>query len=148
MPLKMTSLITLATVALLAAGVAQAGPPVQITFKNLSSDTAVLQLVTSNESSTYQVADPKPAQQVDAGTSRAFGVQRVISPDVNAAMVRYNVGRKVCAFSTTFQMRMMPGGIKKPEWSKSATPSGGAACTATITSIGADNSWRAEFTMK
>ncbi|MCY1184903.1 hypothetical protein D9M73_256340 [compost metagenome] len=78
----------------------------------------------------------------------AFSVQRVVSPDVNAAMVRYTMGRKTCAFGTTFQMRLMPGGIKKPEWTKTATPSGGATCTANITGTSADNSWRVEFTMK
>lgn len=148
MTLKMTSVITLASVALLAAGSAHAGPPVLVTFKNLSSEAAALQIITSNESSTYQIADPKPEREVSGGTSIVFKVQRVISPDVNAAMVRYKIGQKVCAFGTTYQMRMMPGGIVKPEWTKSATPSGGASCTATITYIGADNSWRAEFTMK
>ncbi|HDS1736427.1 hypothetical protein [Pseudomonas sp. BP8] len=141
-------MILIATVSLVAAGMAQAGPPVNVTFKNMGTEKAVLKLVTSNESSTYQIANPKPLQEVPVGTSSAFTVQRIISPDVNAAMVRYTMGRKTCAFGTTFQVRVMQGGIKKPEWTKTATPSGGATCTATITTIAADNSWRAEFTMK
>lgn len=121
-------------VALLAVGVAQAGPLVDVTFKNLGREQAVLKIVTANESSTYQVANPKPREKVEANTSILFRVQRIVSPDVNAAMVRYTMGSKTCAFGTTFQMRMMPGGIKQPQWTKTATPSGGATCSATITS--------------
>lgn len=146
--MKKTSLTLFATASLLAAGGAQAGPPVEVTFKNLGADKAVLKIVTSNESSTYQIASPKPAQEVPAGGAIGFTVQRTVSPDVNAAMVRYTIGQKTCAFGTTFQMRVLPGGIKKPEWTKTATPSGGATCTATITTFAADYSWRVEFTMK
>ncbi|MGG5291456.1 hypothetical protein [Pseudomonas shirazensis] len=135
-------------VALLAVGVAQAGPLVDVTFKNLGREQAVLKIVTANESSTYQVANPKPREKVEANTSTLFRVQRIISPDVNAAMVRYTMGSKTCAFGTTFQMRMMPGGIKQPQWTKTATPSGGATCAATITSTAADYSWKVEFSMK
>lgn len=136
------------TVSLSVAGVAQAGPLVDVTFKNLGREQAALKIVTTNESSTYQIANPKPREKVDANTSTLFRVQRVISPDVNAAMVRYTIGGKTCAFGTTFQMRVMPGGIKQPQWTKTATPSGGATCVATITSTAADYSWKVEFTMK
>lgn len=135
-------------VSLSVAGVAQAGPLVDVTFKNLGREQAALKIVTTNESSTYQIANPKPREKVDANTSTLFRVQRVISPDVNAAMVRYTIGSKTCAFGTTFQMRMMPGGIKQPQWTKTATPSGGATCVATITSTAADYSWKVEFIMK
>ncbi|WP_240791751.1 MULTISPECIES: hypothetical protein [Pseudomonas] len=137
-----------AAVSLLVAGAVQAGPLVEVTFKNLGSQPANLKMVTSNESSTYQIADPKPDQKVDAGAMTYAKVQRVISPDVNAAMVRYTIGSKTCAFGTTFQMRMLPGGITQPQWTKTATPSGGATCTANITRTNADRSWAVEFTMK
>lgn len=135
-------------VSLSTVGLAHAGPPVEVTFKNMGSAKATLKIVTSNESSTYLAAKPKPAEEVPAGASNNFTVQRVISPDVNAAMVRYTLGQKTCAFGTTFQMRVLPGGIKKPEWTKTATPSGGATCTAIITATAANYSWRVEFVMK
>ena len=146
--MKKKSQVLMASGSLLMAGMVQAGPKVDVTVKNQGAETMVLKLVTSNESCTYQIAVPRPAQEMAPGTVSTFGVQRVVSPDVNAAMVRYTMGRKTCAFGTTFQMRLMPGGIKKPEWTKTATPSGGATCTANITGTSTDNSWRVEFTMK
>lgn len=146
--MKKTSQILFATVSLLAAGVAQAGPNVHVTFKNLGTQPAALKMSTSNETSTYQIANPKPLQKVDPGNAIGFDVQRVVSPDINAAMVRYTIGQKTCAFGTTFQMRTLAGGIKQPEWTKTATPSGGATCTANITSMNSDYSWNVEFTMK
>lgn len=148
MTLKQTSMIVVAAGSLLVAGLVQAGPPVDVTFKNLGSGQAVLKLVTSNESSTFQIANPKPREKVDAGSVTSFRVQRVVSPDVNAAMVRYTIGSKTCAFGTTYQMRILPGGIKQPQWTKTATPSGGETCTANITNTAADYSWKVEFTMK
>lgn len=146
--MKKTSQTLFATVSLLAAGLALAGPNVNVTFKNLATENAILKMVTSNETSTYQIAQPRPAQTVGPGALTIFDVQRVVSPDVNAAMVRYTQGRKTCAFGTTFQMRVLPGNIKQPQWTKTATPSGGATCTATITRTNSDYSWPVEFTMK
>ncbi|AXO89711.1 hypothetical protein DZC75_17485 [Pseudomonas parafulva] len=138
----------LVSVMMTAAGWVHAGPPVDVTFKNLSSTQAVLTVVTSNESSTYQIASPKPSDKVASQGATLFRVQRVISPDVNAAMVRYSIGSKTCAFGTTYQMRTLPGGIKQPLWTKTATPSGGANCTAMITRTNGDYSWAVEFTMR
>lgn len=138
----------LAAAALLAAGLAEAGPNVNVTFKNVGTQTAVLKLVTSNESSTYQIASPRPVQEVSPGAVSIFDVQRVLSPDVNSAQVRYTIGSKTCAFGTIYQMRVLPGGITQPPWTKTATPSGGATCTATITRMNADYSWAVEFSMK
>ncbi|MDR6712726.1 hypothetical protein J2W83_002327 [Pseudomonas hunanensis] len=146
--MKTPSMILIATVSLLAAGMAQAGPPVEATFRNLGAEKAALKLVTSNESSSYQIASAKPDQEVKPGASTLMRVQRIISPDVNAAMVRYTIGRKTCAFGTTFQMRTLANGLKQPQWTKTATPSGGATCTANITSMAADYSWKVEFTMR
>lgn len=146
--MRKTSQILVAAVSLVVVGVAQAGPKVEVTFRNTGTADVMLQQVTSNEKSTYLASNPRPADKVPAGAFIDFDVQRVVSPDVNAAMVRYAAGRKTCAFSTIYQMRVLPGGITKPEWTKSATPSGGATCTATITRINADNSWAVEFTMK
>ncbi|MFJ4442446.1 hypothetical protein ACIPZ8_10180 [Pseudomonas sp. NPDC089422] len=146
--MKTTTQVLIGGVSLLLVGMVQAGPNVNVTFKNLGGQDAVLKMVTSNESSTYQIATPKPANKVATKMQTTFDVQRVISPDVNAAMVRYTLGGKTCAFGTTFQMRVLTGGIKQPEWTKTATPSGGATCTANITRTNADYSWSVEFTMK
>ncbi|MBV4529905.1 hypothetical protein HU719_000430 [Pseudomonas sp. SWRI107] len=143
---KMSGVV--AAFALLATGLAEAGPKVNVTFKNVGTQTAVLKIVTSNESSTFQIASPPPLQKVDSGSFTNFDVQRVISPDVNSAQVRYTMGSKTCAFGTIYQMRVLPGGITQPQWTKTATPSGGATCTATITRMNADYSWAVEFTMK
>lgn len=134
--------------AVLTGGMAHAGPPVEVTFRNLGSTAVDLNNVTSNESSTYLIANPKHDQRVDPGATTYARVQRTTSPDLNAAHMRYTSGGKTCAFGTIYQMRTLPGGIKQPEWTKTATPSGGAICTATITRMGADYSWSVEFTMK
>ncbi|QHG63372.1 hypothetical protein [Pseudomonas putida] len=146
--MKKTTQVLIGGVSLLLAGMVQAGPNVNVTFKNLGGQDAVLKMVTSNESSTYQIATPKPSNKVATKMQTTFDVQRVVSPDVNAAMVRYTLGGKTCAFGTTFQMKVLPGGIKQPQWTKTATPSGGATCTANITRTNADYSWSVEFTMK
>lgn len=146
--MKKMSKSVAALVTVLMAGVVHSGPPVEVTFKNLGSQRAVLKLSTTNESSTFQIADPKPDQSVEPGAETFARVKRVISPDVNSAQLRYTIGSKTCAFGTIYQMRTLAGGIKKPEWTKSANPSGGATCSATITRTGADYSWAVEFTMK
>lgn len=137
-----------AVASLLVAGLAHAGPPVEVTFKNLGSQNAELKLVTSNEISTHQIANPKPDREVKPGAATRVTVQRTVSPDVNGAQLRYTSGGKTCAFGTTYLMRTLAGGIKQPQWTKTATPSGGATCTATITRTSADYSWAVEFTMK
>jgi hypothetical protein len=54
-------------------------------------------------------------------------------------------GGKKCVFHTDFILN--PSGI--PNWNKSATSSGGATCTATITYVNASTyDWRVTFTMK
>ncbi|QXH52418.1 cupredoxin domain-containing protein [Pseudomonas fakonensis] len=145
---KVMSKGVFAVASLLVAGLAQAGPPVTVTFKNLGSQNAELKLVTANETSTYQIAKPQPARTVRPNDFVTFDVQRIVSPDVNGAQLRYASGGKTCAFGTTYLMRTLPGGIKQPQWTKTATPSGGATCTATITRTSADYSWAVEFTMK
>lgn len=146
--MKKTSQVLIGSVSLLMVGMVQAGPPVDVTIKNLGAQSATMKLVTSNESSTYQIANPQPSRTIESGSSTFMRVQRIISPDVNAAMIRYTIGGKTCAFGTTFQMRTLANGIKQPEWTKTATPSGGATCTALITGTAADYSWKVEFTMK
>lgn len=146
-PMKTFTRTLCGAAALLAASTALAGPPVEVTFRNLGTEPVKLQLTNANETSTYQIAVPTPAQEVQPGSSITFRVQRLVSPDTNGAMLRYSVGRKVCAFSTTFVM-MMSGGVKQPKWNKTATPTGGATCTAVNSGFSANYSWRAEFTMK
>jgi hypothetical protein len=126
-----------------------AGPPVTVTFKNIGTTTANYTIISSNETSTYVNASPKPAATVAAAGTNVYSVTSLISPDVNYANVRYKIGTKECVFSTTFVNALQPGGSKIPQWNKTATPSGGAICTATITSINvATYAWTVSFTMK
>ena len=68
---------------------------------------------------------------------------------MNFAAVRYDIGTKECQFYTAFVNTLGSGGTKIPVWSKTATPSGGATCTATITSTNiATDEWAVEFDMK
>ena len=78
-----------------------------------------------------------------------YSVQSTISPDVNYAVVRYKIGNKTCVFNTNYVNGYTSGGIKVPSWNKSYTASGGATCTATITSTNiSTHAWAVEFTIK
>lgn len=140
----------LAATSIFAATAAIAGPPVTVTFKNNNTTTdATYAIVTSNESSTYANASPKPATTVSKLGSNSYAVTSLISPDVNYANVRYKIGSKTCVFSTTFVNALQPGGYKIPQWNKTATASGGAICTATITSTNLTTyAWTVDFVMK
>lgn len=141
--------ISLATLGMVATGTALAGPPVAVTFKNLGTSAATYRIVTNNEASTYSNATPKPLSTVQAANSDIYTVTSTISPDANFANVRYAIGSKQCVFSTIFLNAIKPGGGKVPQWNKTATGSGGAICTATITSINfATYAWAVTFTMK
>ena len=112
-------------------------------------------VVTNNEVSTNTNASPKPKTTVQPQGADTYVVQNIISPDANAATVRYTIGSKTCVFGTTFVNQisggaLLPGGPTKiPKWNKTATASGGAVCTATIKSQNLSNySWTVEFTMK
>jgi hypothetical protein len=104
---------------------------------------------TSNETSTYANASPKPATTVPAAANNVYTVTSLISPDVNFANVRYKIGSKECVFGTTFVNALQPGGYKIPQWNKTATASGGAICTAAITSTNLTTyAWTVDFVMK
>lgn len=141
---------TLAFAGITAASAAYAGPPVTVTFKNNNTTAdATYTIITSNESSTYANASPKPATTVSKLGSNSYAVTSLISPDVNYANVRYRIGAKECVFGTTFVNALQPGGYKIPKWTKSATGSGGATCTATITSYNLTTyAWTVDFIMK
>nr|WP_314876625.1 hypothetical protein [uncultured Pseudomonas sp.] len=84
-------------VALLAVGVAQAGPLVDVTFKNPGREQAVLKMVTANESSSYQVANPKPREKVEANTSIITSTAADYSWKVEFSMKSFGVMcRAVC----------------------------------------------------
>lgn len=140
---------SLALAILTAAATAQAGPPVTVTFKNLGTEAAVYTVVTSNEISTQRNARSPIRPKVDVGASDSYIVQSTISPDTGYATVRYVMGVKACVFSTTFSKTPAAGGVRVPKWTKTATPSGGAVCTATsrVTNL-SNHAWAAEFTMK
>ncbi|PWB33691.1 hypothetical protein DCO48_08515 [Pseudomonas sp. SDI] len=147
-----TLFTTVAMAAAITAGAAYGGPAVQVTVKHLGasgSAPAVYTITNANETSTYQNSRPKPDQEISGGNTGFYTVQSLISPDTNFATVRYKIGDKTCVFSTTFLNIRSATGSKTPQWKKSATPSGGASCTATITSTNyTDYSWAVQFTMK
>ncbi|MCV4274081.1 hypothetical protein OH710_15665 [Pseudomonas capsici] len=149
MKLSKLLLPSLALATMAVAATAQAGPPVTVTFKNLGTAAAEYKVVSTNESSTKLNAKTPIAPVVPAGESNTYVVQSNISPDGNFAVVRYAIGSKVCVFSTTFVNTFGAGGVKVPQWTRSATPSGGAVCTATssVTNL-STYAWSAEFTMK
>jgi hypothetical protein len=138
-------LVTCVVGAVLWTGQAMAGPPVSVTFKNVSgTETANYKIVGDSENTTYLNASPRPDPIVVPQGGSIFKVQRIISPDTNSAIFRYVMGGKTCVFGTTF-IRL--NGI--PKWTKTATPSGGATCTAAITYFNSSTyEWSAEFTMK
>lgn len=146
---------TLAATAMCAAGAAVSGPAVTVTFKNLGTQPATYTPVTNNETSTFADARPKPKKSVRAGDSDSYQVQNLISPDANAAVVRYTMDGKTCVFGTTFVYAigggsLITGGLTKiPKWNKTATGIGGADCNATFTLQNpVTHEWSVEFTMR
>lgn len=128
---------------------ALAGPTVTVNFKNQSTADATYKIVTSNETSTYANAAPKPATGVKKSATDTYYVKSTISPDVGYANVRYKIGTKECVFSTTFTNVLQSGGYKLPKWTKTANASGGAVCTATITAQNLSTyAWTVDFVMK
>jgi hypothetical protein len=129
--------------------VAQAGPSVHVTFKNQGAAEAVYTVSGRNEVGTNANASPRPDIKVGAGRTDSYKVQSNLSLDANYAVVRYQMGSKVCQFSTTFVNAFIRSGVKVPKWNKSAVASGGAVCTATITATNFSTyAWSVEFTMK
>ncbi|WP_165830281.1 MULTISPECIES: hypothetical protein [unclassified Pseudomonas] len=138
-----------------ATGAVLAGPPVEVTFKNLGTQVATYKVITQNEALTYAHSTGRPDANVAAGDTNTYNVQIPLNPDANAANVRYTIGNKTCVFTTTFINQVAPGGLfpgagaKIPRWNKTADSSGGALCSATIKSQNfSDFSWTVEFTMK
>jgi len=125
-----------------------AGPEVTVIFKNNSDAEATYNAVGSNAISTRMNASPKPLVKVKAGESNVYTVQSRISPDVNYASVRYEIGRKVCQFTTSY-VNTRVRGVTSPKWNKSAVGSGGAYCDVRVTSVNpASRAWAVEFTMR
>ncbi len=125
-----------------------AGPTVTVVFKNQSSEPVLNVRTNNNETSTYLNASPKPLEVVTPGAFNQYSVKSVISPNTNWAHVRYTAGRKECVFTTTYVNMMGAGGVVTPKWTKTATPSNGATCSATITKTNyTDHTWTVEFLM-
>lgn len=147
----MMSFNVLAPVALalvVVSGVVQAGPPVDVTFKNHSDVTVVYQAVGANGTSTQINAQPRPSGEVPAGAISRYTVQSNISPDANYAVVSYRAGSKVCKFTTTY-LKGFQNGVRVPKWNKSATAEGGARCEVKITTVNyATHAWAVEFAMR
>lgn len=138
----------IAATALLASA-ALAGPPVTITFRNQSSANASYTAIGSNEASTHANATPKPAATVAPASHDVYTVTSLISPDVNFAKVRYRIGSRECVFGTSLVNALQHDGRKVPQWHKTAKGSGGASCTARITSADlGTHGWTVEFIMK
>lgn len=133
------------------ANIALAGPPVTITFKNLSTTSvATYSILGTNETITNANSTPKPAATVAPGASNSYTVSNTSpSPDLSFAYVRYGIGSKTCVFYTSFFATSSTSGVKTPHWAKNITYNDGATCNATITSTNfVNNSWAVEFTMK
>ncbi|MFV3403303.1 MULTISPECIES: hypothetical protein [Pseudomonas] len=154
MQLKKRIFAALAVTSLFAAGAAYAGPPVQITVKNLGTADAKYSVIGNNEALTNSSATPKPKDSIAPNQAFTFVVTGPLSPDLTNAFVRYAIGGKTCVFRTAFVKTIAPGGLGGtityiPKWTKDATASGGASCNATITSANLSNySWNVEFTIK
>ncbi|HEX8595611.1 MAG TPA: hypothetical protein VF682_20410 [Pseudomonas sp.] len=134
--------------ALVLTGYAQAGPEVQVTFKNNGSEPAVYRAVGGNGTSTRMNAYPKPADSVAAGALDGYRVKSNLSPDANYAVVQYQAGGKICKFNTTY-VKTMERGVRMPKWNKSAVAEGGARCDVRITSVNySTHAWAVEFTMR
>ncbi|WLH14724.1 hypothetical protein PSH58_10605 [Pseudomonas hefeiensis] len=143
------SVLSVLAIGMLAAGSALAGPPVAVTFKNLGTADATYKIITSNEATTNVNSVPKPMTTVLAGGSNTYTIQSNLSPIANYANLRYTIGGKTCTFLATYVG--MPGqlGSTIPKWNNTATPSGGAVCTAKVTSTNISTyAWAVEFTMK
>jgi len=122
----------LAITGMAAATVAHAGPPVTVIFKNNGTTDATYKVITTNESYTYTFASPKPVTTVKKGLSNSYVVTNPVSPDANSADVRYQIGSKECVFHTALIIvHNYPYNTTTPTWTKKATGSGGAVCTAT-----------------
>lgn len=143
------SVLSVLTVGMLAAGSALAGPPVAVTFKNLGTADATYTIITNNEATTNVNAVPKPVTTVKAGGADTYTVQSNLSPIANYANLRYTIGGKTCTFLATYVGTVGSGGSTIPKWNNTATPSGGAVCTAKVTSTNISTyAWSVEFTMK
>lgn len=155
MLLKKQIFAALALTSLFTVGAAHAGPAVQITVKNLGTAEAKYSMIGNNEALTNSSATPKPRDTILPQQSNTIAVVGPLSPDITTAILRYSIGGKTCVFRTTFVNTIVPGGLgsgtlnKVPKWTKDAEASGGARCTATITSTNLSNySWNVEFTIK
>ncbi|MFQ6557616.1 hypothetical protein Q7F05_16865 [Pseudomonas sp. Lb2C1-1] len=86
---------------------------------------------------------------VKAGGADTYTVQSSLSPIANYANLRYTIGGKTCTFLATYVGTVGSGGSTIPKWNNTATPSGGAVCTAKVTSTNISTyAWSVEFTMK
>jgi hypothetical protein len=148
MQIRHPVVLSLALVALTLSATAQAGPPVQVTFKNMGSEPATYSPSGRNEMSTHTNASPAPRTIVPGGEGDGYNVVSRISPDSNYATVRYRMGRKECQFTTTFTNVPSRGGVKVPRWKESAVASGGAVCNARRLSTDYSSyGWSVEFSM-
>jgi hypothetical protein len=127
---------------------AQAGPAVSVTFKNNGTAAAIYSALGKNGAGTKANASPTPGDKVEKGSFDSYKVQSNLSPDVNYAVVHYQIGSKACQFTTTY-LKSRVRGVELPKWNKSAVASGGARCDVKITSVDfATHAWAVEFAMK
>lgn len=132
--------------ALMTVGAAQAGPEVQVVFKNNGVSDVVYDVAGSSAYS-YSEAQPKPKAEVKSGESDTYKVTGSLSPDVTTVVFQYKSGGKVCKFKTSYLQ--LPGRGVAPKWNKSADASGGARCDVKITSANpTTHAWAVEFTMR
>ncbi|WP_122209124.1 hypothetical protein [Pseudomonas viridiflava] len=131
------------------AGPVLAGPAVTVTVKNLGTATANYKVLTNNEAITKVATNPTPRDSIPVGEIDVYNVQNNQSQLVTFANLRYTIGGKTCVFLATYVSTAGPLGSSVPKWNNTATPSGGATCTAKVTSTNFSTyEWAVEFTMK
>jgi hypothetical protein len=139
----LAALAVLAVLAVLAAPGAALAANVTVRFENQHASQAAAYSITNTvQAVTNANANPEPQNTVPAGGTDIYTVGPVVS-SVTTAEVLYKIGSKQCVFHTDFTFS------GTPKWNKSATSSGGAICTATITYVNATTyDWNVTFTMK
>ncbi|QFY78684.1 hypothetical protein DUD43_13785 [Alcaligenes faecalis] len=133
----------------------QAAPTATVTIKNLSTGTVYNTVQSLEEIDTYAAANPKPATSISSSGTNSFQVNPKPAGPFYLLVLKYQAttppatGGKECFFTSGYISEPIFGGMTGPEWGKETEGSGGAICTATITSTDPiTGNWSVEFTMQ
>ena len=143
------------SMALIGSSAAQAAPTATVTVKNLSTGTVYNTVQSLEEINTYAAANPKPATSISSSGVNSFQVSPTPAGYFSLLVLKYQAttppatGGKECFFTSGYISEPIFEGMTGPEWGKEAEGSGGAICTATITSTDPiTGNWSVEFTMQ